>query len=406
MSGFPIIDLVVGMIFLYFMLSIICSSFVEILLSFFKIRAKILTRWLKNIFNLPALDSDGRKQERVKLGQAIIDHCLTTVLSKKGNATTYIDAGNFVAAFLDKITLKENIAGQTRIPETLADMVAAIQASPVLSHELKRTITAYADEARDEYNNVTNAAIAKMKTDLELFRGKLEVWYDSNADRLIGRLKRRFAQPLTLIIATIMTVSMNADSVAIAKYLYGNNEARNKVAMQAYKDLDNGTLKRYLGELDSAQTTTAVSAAEVEQIKSEVQQVSTSPSNKAKMDAIVSKLEATSRDLASVSDSQSAAAIRNINAKARLIDTAYSTLTNSFPLEWRPGEWDRTWSKGNDRSRIAAKLAGLLCTILAIFMGAPFWFDLMNKVANLRGSGPKPASNTDLERSIIRTDKK
>ncbi len=33
-------------------------------------------------------------------------------------------------------------------------------------------------------------------------------------------------------------------------------------------------------------------------------------------------------------------------------------------------------------------------SILAVFMGAPFWFDILNKIANLRGTGPKPPSPT------------
>jgi len=28
-------------------------------------------------------------------------------------------------------------------------------------------------------------------------------------------------------------------------------------------------------------------------------------------------------------------------------------------------------------------------------MGAPFWFDLLNKISNLRGTGTKPQSSSD-----------
>jgi hypothetical protein len=31
-------------------------------------------------------------------------------------------------------------------------------------------------------------------------------------------------------------------------------------------------------------------------------------------------------------------------------------------------------------------------------MGAPFWFDILNKIANLRGTGRKPASSADREK--------
>ena len=44
MSGFPILDLVVGIIFVYFLLSIICSSAIEIILTGMKARATIRSR--------------------------------------------------------------------------------------------------------------------------------------------------------------------------------------------------------------------------------------------------------------------------------------------------------------------------------------------------------------------------
>jgi len=40
------------------------------------------------------------------------------------------------------------------------------------------------------------------------------------------------------------------------------------------------------------------------------------------------------------------------------------------------------------------KVTGLLVTAFALSLGAPFWFDLLGKVARLRGSGP-PASGSD-----------
>src|SRR5262245_49803060 len=110
MSGFPILDLVVGMIFIYFLLSIICSSAAELWFSILKTRARLLEQWVKKIFDKPALDSQGNPAKNadgstVTLGQSIIDHCMTTALSEKGKSTAYISADNFVSALLDKITI-------------------------------------------------------------------------------------------------------------------------------------------------------------------------------------------------------------------------------------------------------------------------------------------------------------
>jgi hypothetical protein len=37
------------------------------------------------------------------------------------------------------------------------------------------------------------------------------------------------------------------------------------------------------------------------------------------------------------------------------------------------------------------KVLGILASSLAILLGAPFWFDLLNRVNNLRISGDPPA---------------
>jgi len=50
MSGFSVLDLVAGMISISFLLSIICSSAVEIILSANKIRARVLEMALRDIF--------------------------------------------------------------------------------------------------------------------------------------------------------------------------------------------------------------------------------------------------------------------------------------------------------------------------------------------------------------------
>jgi len=41
------------------------------------------------------------------------------------------------------------------------------------------------------------------------------------------------------------------------------------------------------------------------------------------------------------------------------------------------------------------KVLGLLVTAFALTLGAPFYFDLLGKVARVRGSGPPPASGAD-----------
>ncbi|MEO8630927.1 MAG: hypothetical protein ABI612_22940 [Betaproteobacteria bacterium] len=52
------------------------------------------------------------------------------------------------------------------------------------------------------------------------------------------------------------------------------------------------------------------------------------------------------------------------------------------------------WARATEKSGgwWLIKIIGWLITGLAVTLGALFWFDLLNKLVNLRGSGPKPAA--------------
>src|SRR5437870_4444360 len=47
------------------------------------------------------------------------------------------------------------------------------------------------------------------------------------------------------------------------------------------------------------------------------------------------------------------------------------------------------------------KLVGLLLTGLALSLGAPFWFDLLSKLINLRGAGAKPKREDEMAKGGV-----
>lgn len=341
MSGFPIIDLILGMVFVYFLLSIISSSVVEMLMAGVKARASLLEDWLFKIFDKPI--EIGGKQ--ISLGQAIMDHCSVTVLSGEGKSPSYIDAKNFTSALLEKITFNPNEPNS--IANNLNVFIDKIQQTTVLSTEFKRVLLNYAYDARDTYQAVTN----KTTSDIEMFRSKIEAWYNSSMDRLTGNLKRKYARPFTLIVAIVAALLLNADSINIAKYLYSNPDARAKVAAQAYKAADDSTqlLYKRIAAISNANDTTAA------------------------------QLQATMQT-----------GLDNINdAKAALYE--------NLPFGWNAGYFTTLFPPhrvGSGLLALLTKITGLAVTVFAIMMGAPFWFDLLNKISNLRSTGSKPGTTT------------
>ena len=69
------------------------------------------------------------------------------------------------------------------------------------------------------------------------------------------------------------------------------------------------------------------------------------------------------------------------NPKERIRQTLGNLEQLGIPLGWQAKPKNEEWPN---------KLIGLLLTTFAISLGAPFWFDILNKVINLRSSGKAP----------------
>jgi hypothetical protein len=72
----------------------------------------------------------------------------------------------------------------------------------------------------------------------------------------------------------------------------------------------------------------------------------------------------------------------SVQSVAGLFDTV------ALPVGW-PERPNKPWALF-----LLVKLFGLLLTTLAITQGAPFWFDLLSRVVNIRSSGGRPPVST------------
>src|SRR5215831_5307251 len=99
MSYFPILDLVAGMIFIYFLLSIVNNSLLEIIYSFTDARAIMFRKWLESLFS--AIVNNPSTQQKIPLWQAIADHDSTNGLSAPKKPTNYMSAKDFSTALID-----------------------------------------------------------------------------------------------------------------------------------------------------------------------------------------------------------------------------------------------------------------------------------------------------------------
>lgn len=189
MFGSDILDIVVGMIFVFLLLSLICSALSEFIETLFKNRAKDLERGISELIG------DPKKTSGVLA--AIYNHGMVNSLFKgcyppenAGDLPSYIPAASFALAVID---LAKN-------PDTLA----------ILPPNLKKAVETFE---------------AKAGGDAAKFQASLETWFNSSMDRVSGWYKRR-AQLIIATLGLLVAIALNASTITIARTLSNDSALR------------------------------------------------------------------------------------------------------------------------------------------------------------------------------------
>ncbi len=368
-TTFPILDLILGMVFIYFLLSVMMNSALEIFLSISKMRASILQEWLVQTFKT-------NETAITNLGKDIMNHSSIAGLTAKDKSPSYISASNFAYVLIEKLTV--DLKNPQQLVTNMSQMINLLSTTSLLPPDIASTFITYANEVKQ--------TPIKAKSEIELFREKIEDWFDQSMQRLTGNLKR-ITLPLGYVISAIIVGALNIDSIQLANYLYQNPTVTTQLANQAEletksqavinqvaqfkKDLPAQPVANYVGKMigDSATDSTSKKLA----VAKDTTVLRDSASNAGE----VATLDSLVRD--------------QLNA----IKGAKSALgATSLPIGWKTAAENKNRSDMNDGGKIGwywlLKILGLILTTLAAGMGAPFWFDVMNKIANLRGTGGKP----------------
>jgi hypothetical protein len=337
MFGSEILEVAIGVIFVFILVSIICSAIREGIETWLKTRSAYLEYGIRELLH----DRGG-----TELAKAFYNHPLIhglfqgdypapasgkppSVLARGGNLPSYIPARNFALALMD-------IAA--RGPVT--DNASSDPGAPAINLDTLRTNIF---NLQNQY--VQRALLASIDSaggDLERVRLNLEAWYDSSMDRVSGWYKRS-TQWILLFIGFFVAVSLNVNTLTIASYLFRNDAARANLAALA-----ESRAGAVLGAPDS--TALRVARAELGSLNLPI----------------------------GWSEGRRVGAPDLVNGTSR----------------WRgqaaPGQiiWN-DW---------IIALPGWLLTALAATMGAPFWFDVLNKVMVIR-STVKPHEKSPEESS-------
>ncbi|MFT7120843.1 MAG: hypothetical protein ACJAZ9_001020 [Neolewinella sp.] len=358
-----ILTIVIGIIFVLLLLSLLATTIMELLSSILGLRGRNLTKALRNMLassdpNETLVDDFQRNSLYRHLTQQYGSR------TKSVAAPSYMSAETFQSILLDIILKGDDMSNLEARLDSLPD---------------------------EDLRNVLKQLLRESGGQTDLFRLEVQNWYNNVMDRAAGWYKR-YTQKILLFMGMGIAVLFNADTVALYDRLSNDPETLNQLAMAA---------EQYVQARDYARTTT-VDVPGQRTAPTQVQgpaPAADDPSfgNRAPTDPF--DTAATATPYAPAATQQPAPATylytgeegENRDFRESLEDLK-SLLNNEIAEIRRPLGlgWEGVELSKLGLYEMATKFLGFVLTALAISMGAPFWFDLLKKLVNIRSTGARP----------------
>jgi glutaredoxin 2 len=302
MFGSAMIEVILGIVFIYLLISLIRTILNEWVARVCNIRANVLEKWIQQFFTDPKMVEQFYNNPLIRGNQE---------LNKKAS---YISSKSFATVVMDIV--------QKYYPQSVGgDLKSQIEKTGLTSGEFTYKLLSLIDQAENT---------------IEKTKKNIENHFDEAMDRVSGWYKKKI-QRITLIISFIACASMGIDTLSIIDNLYCNSNLRQMTVNTATNYINNQ-------EEDVGNTLS-----------------------------------------------------ENLKNTKTIIDNM------KFPIGWKDtinqyqNQVEQTQGMNKESILFSIrfwlmKLIGIIISSLAVSLGAPFWFDTLGKVMNLRMSGKKPES--------------
>jgi hypothetical protein len=308
-----------------------------------------------------ALLSEAYPDEITSLSDSFYSHPLIKSLGRPGKHPSYVPAKTFALTLLDILGKGQAITGTAE--QRLAQIKASVDNLP--DSDVKQSLQALLMNGSDSVEKVQE---------------KLEGWFNNSMDRVSGWYKNR-VQVWTVVIASLVTILVNADTIQIAQKLMINPALRGKIAQEA--KTANGPNTN-----PTAPTLTAQQRADLSSLTGWTDEFRVFQHLAACADQSLRGAALTEGDCRAESDEQ-AKAHANPKFVAAWHSDAFPGMSLLSPVAF-PWLW----------AVVPSHLAGWILTAIAASLGAPFWFDTLNKFMNVRAAGTSPTEKgTDKSKS-------
>jgi hypothetical protein len=385
----PIIETAIGLVFVYLLLSMVCSALQEWIATLLGLRAKTLFEGISKM-----LCGD------VNLRDQIYAHPLIDGLSRK--------------SWLDKL-LKRTARPSYISPSTFSKAFIAVAAGPqALVADANPTKASNGQPLHANTQELIATFRAITPGSIDGVRKNVEEWYNDAMDRVSGWYKRK-TQGILLILGLAVAIAFNADTIMLARAFWADPNLRAGVvtaAQQYVKDHPNGIDSPSIAT--NAQISSSATASGDQTSPGDIASNYPSTTDEKPSAAPAAEPAYTAQQVERAEQQYHAASayLQQTN------NEAWTQLTNlKVPIGWCSGgepsgstfqqatsepeaDGEEAEETGlpctpdrqlpRDRSAWLLKISGLLITMIALSQGAPFWFDLLKKVVNLRLAGDAP----------------
>jgi len=344
------LDVVIGLVFIFLLYSLLASIIQEIFARLFSMRARTLMSGIRRM-----LEDDKCKSE----------YTLVNFFSERINDIIYLvhpfKDSKFLKEFYkdpnikylgeNGVNSKPSYITPERFSKTLIHMFRKQGYNPSMNQyqEIRNNL---ANNSFDRFQvgedtkNVMMRMLEDANQDVERFKIELESWFNDMMDRVSGWYKKK-TQFNLFVIGFIIAVSFNVDTIAIVKLLAKDEAARSSMVQLAISKYES------YGTIIANQKDSIV----VDSVSGDTVVLKTFQYNDKELDDVKKSLET------------------DIEEVQNILGFGHKD-TNDNQSENNPTPF---W--------------GWLITALAICLGAPFWFDLLNKIMLLRETGKKPSNS-------------
>ncbi len=361
------LDVAIGIVFVFLLLSLIASSINEIILSFMNMRGKQLLIGLKTLLNDTNINVNGLVEKIYGHGQVFSLFRGNFDPNNRWNLPAYIPTTNFMMALLDVV------------PAAAAELDALppAPAAPALDpHAAARAALLAAEAAAHQ------AALRATQVSAQLAAAPLGGPPEAQA----AAAKAAAAEKLASLRVAAQKLANNDSTKKLGIPLLSmiDTAASDVDALKTHiEDWYNGAMDRVSGKYKFVTQWCLFGIGLILAITLNantidiVQQLSRDPTLR---EAIVAAAQSVKQP-----DDKSGQALKDQIAK---VNEQVSKLDSiGIPFGWPPRKQGISWWEQNsDVLQRPGTWIGWLFTAIAVSLGAPFWFDMLNKIMIVRST--------------------